>query len=128
MRDAQDQRPIKFINKHLRGKVELGNCNWGELQFICFLHQYHALMDDLLAAGQQEFAESINLQIVKQWPRYPINATGQNPQEDGIIGVDSETSEPLELKELRKENEKLRKIIKDSASRFTAAVSKFGPS
>ena len=105
--EPYDMHRLKFINRHLTNSIpDLGNCNWGTLQFICFANQYYGLIEDLRANGHSDYADTIEVDQIKAWPRYPINATGED-----LTGPYDQTAVPRRMQEILHENAKLRALL-----------------
>lgn len=108
--EPYNEHTIDIFNKVFRRAVPvLGRCNWGNVQVLCWGFQYHELIEKLVRAEKANFIEDeISVEILDRWPRYPINATG----DEDLIGVDDLFSYPNKIADERSELQRLQKRVK----------------
>lgn len=104
---------LKIVNKVFRRDVpQFGNCDWGQIEFLCWGYQVWELKTALEKAGHEHFAAyAVHVEKLTKWPAYPINCTGNNADSDGFIGIDSKMSYPNLIADQREELESLTKKV-----------------
>jgi hypothetical protein len=79
MRDTVPSRSvINIVNRTLnKDRVAFGNCDWGEVEFLCTEKQMVEFMDALREAGREDFAVfAVRMTYLDKWPQLPVNVSG----------------------------------------------------
>lgn len=83
----------------------MGNCNWGDIEVLCWGFQYHEFIEQLVKNNNTELdPDTLDVEVLERWPAYPINATG----DCDLTGVDDQFSYPNKVADARKELERIK--------------------